>query len=283
MSQSHTIVSASGVKMPALIYGTAWKKERTAALVTQAVLAGFRGIDTACQPKHYHEPGVGAGLQACYAQGITRAELYLQSKFTPLSGQDPLQVPYAVNASISEQVQQSVQQSLHNLQTAYLDGLLLHSPFVNPQHTYEAWRAMEQAVQQGFVKQLGISNCYQLSALRELYQQAEIKPVIIQNRFYADTHYDQEIRTFCQQQQLIYQSFWSLTANPHILTSTLIRNLAQTYHCTPAQVFFRYLSQRGIIPLTGTCSQQHMQEDLAIFAFSLRTPESAAIDALLYH
>ena len=47
----------AGVEMPRLIYGTAWKKEATTPLVVTAVLAGFRGIDTACQPKHYHEPG----------------------------------------------------------------------------------------------------------------------------------------------------------------------------------------------------------------------------------
>ena len=51
------IISAFGVAMPRLIYGTAWKKERTTALVELALQSGFRGVDTACQPKHYHEAG----------------------------------------------------------------------------------------------------------------------------------------------------------------------------------------------------------------------------------
>ena len=59
-------------KMPALIYGTAWKKERTAELVMAAVKAGFRGIDTACQPKHYHEAGVGEALIALKKEGFER-------------------------------------------------------------------------------------------------------------------------------------------------------------------------------------------------------------------
>ena len=53
MNRNDTVISAYGVKMPKLIYGTAWKKERTADLVEKAVKLGFRGIDTACQPKHY--------------------------------------------------------------------------------------------------------------------------------------------------------------------------------------------------------------------------------------
>jgi len=72
--------------MPQLIYGTAWKKERTEALVTQALRAGFRGIDTACQPKHYHEPGVGAALAASLRGGLTREQIYLQTKFTRCRG-----------------------------------------------------------------------------------------------------------------------------------------------------------------------------------------------------
>ena len=69
--QKHVITSA-GVKMPRIIYGTAWKKDRTADLVVKAVLAGFRGIDTACQPKHYDEALVGAALNRLKDHGIER-------------------------------------------------------------------------------------------------------------------------------------------------------------------------------------------------------------------
>src|SRR4051812_44556029 len=123
---------------PPIIYGTAWKKDETQTLVARAIHAGFRGIDTACQPKHYHEPGVGAALVP-----FERASLYLQTKFTPLSGQDPKRVPYDVNASIAEQVAQSFAVSLRNLRTTYLDALLLHSPYPHEDQTMEAWQAME--------------------------------------------------------------------------------------------------------------------------------------------
>lgn len=77
--------------MPPLIYGTAWKKERTADLVIQAIKAGFCGIDTACQPKHYNESLVGEALVKLGKHNISRDSLFLQTKFTPLSGQDPNQ------------------------------------------------------------------------------------------------------------------------------------------------------------------------------------------------
>jgi diketogulonate reductase-like aldo/keto reductase len=267
-----------GVRMPRIIYGTAWKRDATAALVERAIRVGFRGIDTACQPKHYNEAGVGDGVAA---SGLDRSELYLQTKFTALSGQDPLQVPYDPNASLSEQVAQSFRASLKNLQTTYLDSLLLHSPLANHQLTMEAWQAMEQIFHSGGAEQLGISNCYDPQQLELLYRNAAIKPAIIQNRFYARTGYDRAIRNFCREHQIIYQSFWTLTANPDVLAHVTLQTLAAKYRRSAAQLFFRYLSQVGIIPLTGTTSENHMREDLAIFDFELSADECAMVGTLL--
>ena len=282
MKPDDFIMTTAGIRMPKIIYGTAWKKERTAQLVEQAIDLGFRGIDTACQPKHYQEAGVGEGIAACINCGlVTRPELYLQTKFTALDGQDPQRIPYDSKASLSEQVVQSFLVSLANLQTNYLDCLVLHSPMTSPQLTLEAWRAMEKLVKSGGIKQLGISNCYKLDTLEILYQSAEIKPAIIQNRFYANTGYDRAIRAFCKENGIIYQSFWTLTANPHVLANYSVQSMATNYACSAAQVFFRYLTQTGIVPLTGTTSSIHMLEDLSIFGFQLNAKECAAIESLL--
>jgi len=281
MNPQDFLMSAYGVRMPRIIYGTAWKKERTAALVEQAIGLGFRGIDTAGQPKHYNEAGVGDGITTCLHRGIDRSELYLQSKFSPLSGQDPMHVPYDPNAELGEQVEQSFQASLKNLQTSYLDCLILHSPLASRHQTMEAWQAMEQIFNSGGVKQLGISNCYNPQQFELLYRNAEIKPAVIQNRFYAETGYDRAIRDFCREHRIIYQSFWTLTANPHILTDPTLQTLAMKYQCSAAPIFFRYLSQTGIIPLTGTTSERHMREDLEIFDVELDSDECDAIERLL--
>ena len=282
MKPDDFIMTTAGIRMPKIIYGTAWKKERTAELVEQGIALGFRGIDTACQPKHYHEAGVGDGIAACINRGsVTRPELYLQTKFTSRDGQDPNRIPYDRKASLGEQVAQSFQVSLANLQTTYLDCLVLHSPLPNHQQTMEAWQAMEKIVKSGDVKQLGISNCYELDTLEVLFRSAEIKPAIIQNRFYAKTGYDRAIRAFCKEHGIIYQSFWTLTANPQVLADNSVQSMATKYGRSAAQVFFRYLSQIGIVPLTGTTSASHMLEDLSIFDFELNSEECDTIGALL--
>ena len=281
MNSKDFFTSPYGVRIPWIIYGTAWKKDNTAALVEQAISLGFRGIDTACQPKHYNEEGVGDGVAACRSLGIDRSELYLQSKFTPLNGQDPDQVPYNPKASLCEQVAQSFQTSLKNLQTTYLDCLILHSPLANQQQLKEVWQAMEQIFHNGGAKQLGISNCYDPQQFELLYRNAIIKPAVIQNRFYAETQYDRVIRDFCRQRGIFYQSFWTLTANPKVLAHATLQTLAAKYQRSSAQVFFRYLNQINIIPLTGTTSKTHMKEDLAIIDFELTADECQAIGKLL--
>jgi diketogulonate reductase-like aldo/keto reductase len=278
------VISTAGVRSPRILYGTAWKKQDTERLVRTAILQGYRGIDTACQPKHYHEPGVGAGVAASTDEAsngkLAREDLYLQTKFTPLSGQDPARIPYDPQAPLAEQVRQSFAASLRNLRTDYLDCLVLHSPLPSARQNLEVWQAMESLVDARGVRQLGISNCYQLEQLQTLCDSARFKPAVVQNRFYADTGYDREIRAFCRQHGIIYQSFWTLTANPHLLAHRTVRDLAARLGRTPAQILFRYLAQNDIVPLTGPRSETHMRDDLAIFEFELADAERQAMDAL---
>ncbi len=281
MPLSNVIFSAYDTAIPAIIYGTAWKKDQTAALVKQAIDCGFRGIDTACQPRHYHEPGVGEALSLAFREGLNRDDFYLQTKFTPEDGQDPANIPYDPTADLNTQVAQSFAVSLRNLRTDYLDALILHSPLTNTENLLKVWRSMEAIFNRGGTRLLGISNCYQLEQLQFLYTHADIKPALLQNRFYRDTHYDVELRRFCTEQKVIYQSFWTLTANPGILNAPVLQKLANSLNRTAAQIFFRYLNQKGIIPLTGTTNLKHMQEDLAIFEFNLAEEQTELIDVLL--
>ena len=275
------LTTSAGVKMPRIIYGTAWKKDRTADLVVKAIQTGFRGIDTACQPKHYNEPQIGTALQRLKDYGIEREDLFLQTKFTPLSGQDPRQVPYEKNAPVELQIAQSFETSKNNLQTEYVDSLVLHSPIAPHPLLMKAWNAMEKIQKTGGARQLGISNCYDTDVIRSLYADSGVKPAIIQNRFYQETGYDADLRHWCSDHEVIYQSFWTLTANPHVLASNIIRTIAWKYKKTEAQIFFRYLSLSGIVPLTGTTSGQHMREDLGIFDFELSSEDLYNVSLLL--
>jgi diketogulonate reductase-like aldo/keto reductase len=267
--------------IPPMLYGTAWKKERTANLVAQALENGFRGIDTACQPKHYEEALVGEGCARFYDNGGKREELFLQTKFTPRDGQDPQRLPYDPHASLEEQILTSCNVSKHNLQTDYLDSFLLHSPLFPYNNLLKAWKVFESLFEKGDVRRIGISNCYDLSLLQKLYADARIKPWCVQNRFYADVHYDKTLRAWATEKEMIYQSFWTLSANPHILHSLILQEMAQTYGKSTAQIFYRYVIHQGILPLNGTTSAQHMKEDLSIFEFTLTPEEIARIDVLL--
>src|SRR5580698_2627058 len=175
------VTSTADVRSPRILYGTAWKKDDTEGLVRTALMQGFRGIDTACQPKHYNEAGVGAGVASFLTSGgeLTRHDLYLQTKFTSLSGQDPLRVPYDPKAPLAEQVRQSCAVSLRNLGTDYLDCLVLHAPLPSRRRTQEVWRTMESMVESREVRQLGISNCYRLEELEALFDSARYKPAVV--------------------------------------------------------------------------------------------------------
>src|SRR4029078_6344422 len=94
------------VTIPAFMYGTAWKKEATTGLVLDAVKAGFTAIDTAHQRSPYEGARVGGALLRLAEQGGTRQQLFLQTKFTSVNGQDD-RTPYDRHASITTQVSQS--------------------------------------------------------------------------------------------------------------------------------------------------------------------------------
>jgi diketogulonate reductase-like aldo/keto reductase len=281
MAHSDFLVSSQGVRIPRILYGTAWKKTRTQELVRLAIERGFRGIDTACQPKHYREAAVGAGVAACLNDKLRRSDIYLQTKFTPLSGQDPAQIPYDPDAALAQQVAQSFRASVLNLQTDHVDCLILHSALPDRRQMMQVWGAMEQIFNAGGARQLGISNCYSAAILQTLHQAAGVKPAVLQNRFYADTGYDRQIREFCRQHGIIYQSFWTLTANPQLLAHGAVTGPAGKYARTPAQILFRFLTQSDIVPLTGTTSATHMREDLEIFDFELTAAELAAVAGLI--
>ncbi len=267
--------------LPDVIYGTAWKKETTNDFVIQAIQSGFRAIDTACQPKHYAERRVGEALQELYKDGFKRQELFLQTKFTPLGGQDPESIPYDKDAPLKEQVAQSFEVSKKNLQTDYVDSYVLHSPLFPSSHLMQVWEAMETIHKRGEALSLGVSNCYDLNVLKKLYEQSSIKPTFVQNRFYSDSDYDKELRTWCQTEGIIYQSFWTLSANPHLLGSKTIIKLALKYKKSEAQILFNYLHSVGVTPLSGTTSLKHMKESVSSFDFTLKPQEYDSIANLL--
>jgi diketogulonate reductase-like aldo/keto reductase len=249
-----------------MLYGTAWKKERTTNLVTQALQAGFLAIDTAAQPKHYQEHLVGNGIRTFLSSSnITRQDLYLQTKYTSINGQDPNNLPYDPATSITEQVKASVASSLHNLrhnenaEESYIDCLVLHSPLPTINQTMEAWDAMSSFVP-AKVHSLGISNT-SLPILQHIWSNGAVRPKVVQNRFYAATGWDVGLREFCKENGIQYQSFWTLTGNPELLNSQIVQKIAQEVGVSKEVTLYSLVQGLSIVPINGTKS--HIESDVA--------------------
>lgn len=270
----------AGTAVPTFLYGTAWKEERTYGLVVQALRAGFRGIDTANQRRHYHEAEVGRALGDELSRGtLRRQDLFVQTKFTFLPSQDH-RLPYDPSAPIAQQVEQSFQSSLSHLGVEWLDGYLLHGPSQGTglgMADFEAWKAMEALHRAGGARFLGVSNVSP-GQLEMLLRRAQVAPTFVQNRCYAALGWDAAVRQICDQEGLVYQGFSLLTANAGIFRRPLIPEIAGRHGRLPAQVVFRFALQVGMIPLTGTSDPGHMAEDLAVYDFELTDAEVRAIE-----
>jgi diketogulonate reductase-like aldo/keto reductase len=265
--------SVQGVDVPAFLYGTAWKEGRTEELVRLALASGFVGIDTANQRRHYVEAAVGDAAGG--------ADVFLQTKFTFANGQDH-RIPYDPRADFPTQVQQSFASSLEHLRRDAIDAYLLHGPSTSRGLTaadWEVWRAMEDLQQSGRVRLIGVSNV-SLEQLAALWRGAAVKPAIVQNRCYARTGWDREVRAFCRDRGLLYEGFSLLTANLRELSAPAVRRIVARTGRTLPEVVFRFCLDLGLIVLTGTTSGEHMRQDLGCFDIQLDPGEIRLLEDL---
>ncbi|KAL2109891.1 hypothetical protein VUR80DRAFT_1859 [Thermomyces stellatus] len=269
-----TLPGPYSTSLPRLIYGTAWKKERTNPLVHLALTTGFRALDTAAQPRHYAEHHVASALRLANIQHVvSRSDVFLQTKFSPPSAQDLETAPYDVQAPIAEQVRTSVEASLRKFTLGdeagdgggYIDCLLLHSPLPSLEETIEAWTAMAAFVPHR-VRHLGISNV-SLPVLRALCDTQGSgstlpKPAVVQNRILPGA-YEPDLYEFCRERGIVFQAFWTLSANPNLRESKPVGRVAEeTGVSRPVAMYALLLGFENFAVLDGTTSQDHMKEDL---------------------
>ena len=259
------------------MYGTAWKEERTEACVALALREGFRAVDTANQRKHYHEAGVGAALKSA---GIPRDQLFLQTKFTYVDGQDH-RLPYDPRADFATQVVQSFESSLQHLGVTTIDSYLLHGPRTRrglSDGDKETWRAMEQLQRDGRTRFIGISNvtAEQVATLCDF---ATVKPEFVQNRCFASMGWDREVREVCRANGIRYQGFSLLTANVREMQSPGMRRIAAKYNVPVTRLVFAFALHAGMICLTGTTDADHMRDDLAARGLQLSPDDVQTIGA----
>ncbi|KAK0674447.1 putative NAD(P)H-dependent D-xylose reductase [Cercophora samala] len=262
-------------KMPSLLYGTAWKKDRTADLVYEAIKAGFRGIDTAAMKQHYDEALVGEGIRRAISEGIvSRKDLWIQTKYTP---SPTSHYTTTTTNSLTTSLTTSITSSLSNLSTLdhsppYLDALILHSPFHTLAENITAWAHLSTTFVPSQIAHLGISNCPPsfLPIFETFLDEDRSLPrvSIVQNRLRGDEYnWDINTRKFCRESGIRYQGFWTLTGNVNVWRhEKVVREVKEGVGLGSLEEAWYALLMvgEGVTVLDGTTKVEHMRGDLGV-------------------
>ena len=263
-STTQTVTLNSGWEMPILGLGT-WTQdsETTENSVYEAIKAGYRLIDTA---QYYgNEAGVGAGVRKAIDEGIVkREEVFITTKVMPTNYQ---------NAAAS------ITASNDRLGLDYIDLMLVHQ---SGNHDKDAYAALEQAVKDGTVRSIGISNYYTTAEFERMIEGVEILPAVVQNEnhiFYQNT----EFQSYLEQYGTVLESYYPFGGRGHTSDSmnhAIIQSIAQKYEKTGAQIILRWHLQAGYIAIPGSSNPDHIRENYDVFDFELTEDEMAQIAAL---
>lgn len=251
-----TIKLSNGVEMPVLGYGVFQvSPEECERCVSDAFEVGYRLIDTA--QAYFNEEGVG---NAIVKSGVPRNELFITTKV------------WISNAG-EERAARSIDESLHKLQTDYIDLLLIHQAYGDYYGTY---RAMERALEQGKVRAIGVSN-FQAGRFVDLALKANVKPMVNQL----------ETNVFSQQQDILpwltefgtMQMAWAPLGQGrnNLFADPVLTEIGAQYGKTPAQVALRWLTQRGIVAIPKSTHRERMKQNLDIFDFNLTPVDNQRI------
>lgn len=249
----------NGVKMPKLGYGVYQvKNEECERCVLDAIHTGYRAIDTA--QSYGNEESVGSAVKKC---GVPRAELFLTTKV------------WISNASY-EKAKDSIEKSLKNLQTDYIDLLLIHQPFGD---YYGAYRAMEEAYRAGKLRAIGVSNFYP-DRLIDLCQFAEVTPAVNQ----VETHVFQQQKTAHEYMKKygVQHESWGPFAEGRkdFFTNLMLTEIGVKYGKSAAQTALRFLLQSDVVVIPKSTHKERMEQNLDVFDFTLSQEDMEAIRGL---
>ncbi|MCI0334553.1 MAG: aldo/keto reductase [Planctomycetes bacterium] len=297
-----TLRLGNGDRMPAVGLGL-WKveTEKAARTIEDAVQCGYRHFDSAYD--YGNEAETGVGLRQALASGMCKREdLWITTKLW--------------NAYHAPQhVRPALEQSLKYLQLDYLDLFLIHFPislrfvpferyppgwFYDPEAPQprmepagvpiaDTWRAMEELVRGGLVRNIGVSN-FNVSLLRDLLSYAEIAPAVLQVEMHPFLTQEKLLR-FCREQGITVTAFSPLGASSYYsigmagegesaLEQLVVRDAAKRHEKSLAQILLRWGVQRGTAVVPKTTRAERLRENLAIFDFALTAEEMSAIGAL---
>lgn len=254
-----TVRLNSGYDMPIAGLGTyALSDEECYNSVTALLENGGRLIDTASF--YGNEESVGRAVRD---SDVPREEIFVTTKLYPTQFSDP---------------EGAIEESLEKLDIGYIDLVLLHHPGTGD---VEAYHAMEQAVEEGKIHSIGLSNWY-VEELEEFLPQITIMPAVVQNEIHP-YYQEQEVIPYIQNLGIVvngYSPFGGRGHTSELFGDEVISSIAAAHDVTSAQVILRWNLQRGVVVNPGSSNPEHIRENLDIFDFELTEAEMVQISGL---
>lgn len=255
-----TVKLNSGYEMPLNGIGTYLLSENVCFnSVLYALKNGVRLIDTAFA--YYNEGAVGNAIKE---SGVKREDIFITTKLWMSQYND---------------AEKAIDEALKKLNVKYIDLMLLHHPGNND---VKAYKAMEKAVREGKIRSIGLSNWY-IKELKDFLPQVNIMPAVIQNEihpYYQET----EVIKYIQDLGIVMEGYYSLGGRRgqqgELLNNTLLKNIANKYNKSVAQIILRWNLQRNIVVIPGSSNTNHIKENTQIYDFVLTDKDMEDIKTL---
>ena len=257
--ETKSVLLNSGYEMPIVGLGTySLSDEECYDSVTALLESGGRLIDTAYM--YHNEESVGRAVRD---SGVPREEIFVITKLYPSQFSEP---------------EAAIEEALEKLDIGYIDLMLLHHPGTGD---VEAYHAMEEAVSEGKIRSIGLSNWY-VEELEEFLPQVNITPALVQNEIHP-YYQENDVIPYIQSLGITVQGWYPFGGRGHtaeLLGDATINDIAEAHGVTAAQVILRWNLQKGVVVIPGSSNPEHIRENLDVFGFELTDEEMQSINAL---
>ena len=249
----------SGYSMPLNGLGTySLTGDTCVQSVSEALKRGVRLIDTAYM--YGNEAEVGKAIRE---SGISREEIFVITKLYPSQFDEP---------------EKAIDEALEKLNVGYIDMMLLHHPGTGD---VEAYKAMEQAVKEGKIRSIGLSNWY-VEELQEFLPQVSITPALVQNEIHP-YYQENDVIPYIQSLGIVVQGWYPFGGRGYtqeMLSDKTMEKIAKAHGKSVAQVILRWNLQKGVVVIPGSSNPAHIQENTELYDFELTEEEMERINAL---
>ena len=281
------LVNKKGETIPHIGLGTYPFEGRVMAdMVKTAVNVGYRLFDTA--DDYRGEPGIGIAVRELENEGVKREELFLQTQISDNNAHEdePLKGIYFNPTSdfmhrhtVAELVREKVATSLRDMNTDYIDSLLIHYPF--PNYIVDIWKTMIEMKEEGIVRYIGVSNFHERH-IEQLISSTGVTPDI--NEVYVSPiGIKKDLVDYCDSHDILVMPYSPLMDVAHgKISEERLRPIMEKYNKSLAQVVLRWNIERGCFPLPKTKNPSRLKENFNVFDFSLTEDEVDIISSLNY-